>query len=43
MAKRTRSFLDERREALAASAASFNGIAGIEVDPDAQANTRCVL
>lgn len=32
MAVRTRSFLDERREALAASAAPFNGIAGIEVD-----------
>ena len=33
MATRTRSFLDERREALAASGAPFNGIAGIEVDP----------
>ncbi len=32
MATRTRSFLDERREALAASGAPFNGIAGIEVD-----------
>ncbi len=33
MVQRTRSFLDERREALAASAAPYNGIAGIEVDP----------
>lgn len=33
MAVRTRSFLDERREALAASPAPFNGIAGVEVDP----------
>ncbi len=33
MAARTRSFLDERREALAASSAPFNGIAGIEIDP----------
>ena len=29
---RTRSFLDERREALAASPAPINGIAGIDVD-----------
>ena len=33
MAERTRSFLDQRREALAASPAAFNGIAGVEVDP----------
>ena len=33
MVTRTRSFLDERREALAASPAPFNGIAAIEVDP----------
>lgn len=33
MVGRTRSFLDERREALAASSAPFNGISGIEVDP----------
>ncbi|MEE4109135.1 MAG: putative baseplate assembly protein [Halieaceae bacterium] len=33
MSERTRSFLDQRREALAASPAAFNGIAGIEVDP----------
>ena len=31
--ERTRSFLDERRELLAASPADFNGIAGIEIDP----------
>lgn len=30
---RTRSFLDERREALASSDAPFNGIAGLDVDP----------
>lgn len=30
---RARSFLDERREALAASDAPFNGIAALEVDP----------
>ncbi|MEM8957349.1 MAG: putative baseplate assembly protein [Pseudomonadota bacterium] len=33
---RLRSFLDERRERLAASDAALNGIAGIEVDPDDQ-------
>ena len=31
--RRTRSFLDERRELLAASPADWNGIAGIELDP----------
>lgn len=33
MTGRTRSFLDQRREALAASPALFNGIAGVEVNP----------
>ncbi|MEM1076111.1 MAG: putative baseplate assembly protein [Pseudomonadota bacterium] len=32
MTQRTRSFLDERREALAASPAAVNGIAGIEIN-----------
>ncbi|SLN59725.1 hypothetical protein ROA7450_03095 [Roseovarius albus] len=32
MTQRTRTFLDERREALAASTASVNGIAGIEIN-----------
>ncbi len=41
MTVRTRSFLDERREALAASSAAFNGIAGIEVD--SADGTRLVL
>lgn len=41
MAGRTRSFLDERRETLAGSASDYNGIAGIEVDPDD--GTRLVL
>ncbi|MEM9318243.1 MAG: putative baseplate assembly protein [Pseudomonadota bacterium] len=34
--ERTRSFLDERREMLAGSPADFNGIAGLEIDPDDQ-------
>ncbi|MCR9088141.1 MAG: putative baseplate assembly protein [Rhodobacteraceae bacterium] len=37
---RLRSFLDERRERLAASDANLNGIAGIEVDPDDQTRLR---
>lgn len=37
---RLRTFLDERRERLAASDANLNGIAGIEVDPDDQTRLR---
>lgn len=37
---RLRSFLDERRERLAASDIDLNGIAGVEIDPDDQTRLR---